>query len=103
MESDAKNPEVRAISRQALQGLLDRLRGELSPKGFDVFVRLYVEEQSIETVSGDLGMTADALYAWRTRLSKLVRTLAAEADAPEPRGPMSGSAPSRRTSQLEGM
>lgn len=78
IESDGKSPETRIASRQALDVLLERLQAELSPKGYDVFVRLYVEEQSIEAVSEALHMTPDALYAWRTRLSKLARTLAAE-------------------------
>lgn len=98
LEPDAKSPEARVASRQALDALLGRLRAELSPKGFDVFVRLYVEEQPIETVSRALGMSADALYAWRTRLSRLVRNLAAEIDG----GPMSDSATSMRTSIVEG-
>lgn len=78
--SDVHSPELRVSSRQALDAMLERLRAELSPKGFDVFVRLYVEEQSIERVSQDLGMSADALYAWRSRLSKLVRGFATDLD-----------------------
>lgn len=97
-DAEARSPEVRVASREALDVLLDRLRAELSPKGFDVFVRLYVEEQPIDVVGEALGMTADALYAWRTRLGKLVRRLAAELDA----GPMSGSTPSMRTPVVEG-
>lgn len=79
---EAHSPELRVASRQALDALLARLRAELSPKGFDVFVRLYVDQMSVEVVSRDLDMTADALYAWRSRLAKLVRRLAAELDAP---------------------
>ncbi len=110
-ESTARSPEVRVASKQALQALLDRLRAELSPKGFDVFLRLYVEEQPIEKVSQELGMTADSLYAWRTRLSKLVRTLAVELEATDGDSvgekrdlearPMSGSTDSPRTSNSD--
>jgi DNA-directed RNA polymerase specialized sigma24 family protein len=79
---DIHGPEARFASAEAIEVLLSRLRAELSPKGFDVFARLYVEEQSVETVANELGMTPDALYAWRSRLSRLVRRLASEVDAP---------------------
>ena len=74
--SDRNSPETRAASKQALDALLDRLRAELSPKGFDLFMRLYVEEQSVEAVCAELGMTADAIYAWRSRLARVVKTMA---------------------------
>lgn len=96
--SDAQNPETRVASKQALDNLLDRLRAELTPKGFDLFTRLYVEEQSVETVCADLGMTADAVYAWRSRLSKLVRGMAGEIGG----GEMSESASDGRTSSVAG-
>jgi len=82
-EAEANSPETRVASKQALDTLLDRLRAELSPRGFDLFMRLYVEEQAVETVSAELGMTADAIYAWRSRLSKVVRGMAAEMNGEE--------------------
>ncbi|HVJ94555.1 MAG TPA: sigma-70 family RNA polymerase sigma factor [Labilithrix sp.] len=97
-DSEAKSPEARVASRQAFDTLLDRLRAGLSPKGYDVFVRLYVEEQSIETVSQALGMTPDALYAWRARLSKLARSLAIELESERT---MSDFAATKRTSLVE--
>jgi RNA polymerase sigma factor (sigma-70 family) len=78
--SEAHSPEARVVSQNALDALLERMRADLSPKGFDVFVRLYVEEQGVDVVARELGMTADALYAWRTRLSRLVRAYATELD-----------------------
>lgn len=99
VEADAKNPETRAASKEALDNLLDRLRAELTPKGFDLFTRLYIEEQSVETVCADLGMTVDAVYAWRSRLSKVVRGIAArETDGEE----MSDSGGKMRTSSVAG-
>lgn len=94
---EGKSPEARVASRQALDALLARLRAELSPKGFDLFVRLYVEEQPVEVVSRELGMTADALYAWRSRLGKLVRGYAAELEAER----VSGSDAPMRTPSME--
>jgi RNA polymerase sigma-70 factor (ECF subfamily) len=98
IEADAKNPEARAASKEALDNLLARLRAELTPRGFDLFTRLYVEEQPVETVCSDLGMTADAVYAWRSRLSKLVRGMAAETND----GEMSEVASKGRTSPVAG-
>ncbi len=96
-EAESRSPEAKVASAEALEVLLDRLRAELSPKGFDVFVRLYVEEHSIEAVAADLAMTADALYAWRSRLSKLAKRLARELDG----APVSDSAAERRISERE--
>jgi RNA polymerase sigma factor (sigma-70 family) len=76
---DAPDPEDVVASQELLTVLLDRLRAELSPKGLDLFERLYLHEESVEAVCTATGMSADAVYAWRSRLGKLVRTLAAEA------------------------
>lgn len=95
--SEAHNPETRAASRQALDSLLDRLRADLSVRGFELFTRLFVEEQSVEAVSTELGMSVDAIYAWRSRLSKVVRALAAQGIGDE----MSEKAGPARTSPLE--
>jgi RNA polymerase sigma factor (sigma-70 family) len=96
--AQSTDAEAALASAETLDWLLDRLRAELSPKGFDVFTRLYVREQSIETVAQELSMTADALYAWRSRLSALVRKLATVA-ADELK--MSDVAAARRTSMRE--
>ena len=95
--SEAHNPETRTASKQVLDTLLDRLRADLSVRGFELFTRLFVEEQSVETVSAELGMSADAIYAWRSRLSKVVKTLAAQGIAEE----MSETARPARTSPVE--
>jgi DNA-directed RNA polymerase specialized sigma24 family protein len=64
-------------SHETLDALLDRLRADLSVRGFDLFTRLYVEERSVEAASAELGMSADAIDAWRSRLSKALAPLAA--------------------------
>jgi DNA-directed RNA polymerase specialized sigma24 family protein len=101
--SQACSPESRALSQEALDGLLDRMREELSPKGFDVFLRLYVHGQAIDVAARELDMTVDALYVWRTRLSRLAKTLSAEleeADAEENRR-LSGTHVLGSTSSVE--
>lgn len=67
-------------SREMLERLLDALRTTLSPKGLRVFQMLYVEERSVEDLQAELGMGAEAVYQWRSRIGKQVRKLIAELD-----------------------
>jgi RNA polymerase sigma factor (sigma-70 family) len=71
-------PEPAAFSRELLAALLDRLRQSLSPLGMHLFVLIYVEERSVEEVAEAANLSNDAVYAWRSRLRKLVATLAAD-------------------------
>jgi len=75
---DAPGPEARMVSQQILAALLDHVRATLSPKGLDLFERIYVCEESVETVCSATGMSHHAVYAWRSRLGKLVREFVAE-------------------------
>jgi DNA-directed RNA polymerase specialized sigma24 family protein len=70
--------EPQVASREQLALLGERVREELSPRGLELFHRLLVEEESVESVCRTTGMSADAVYAWRSRLGKLVRKIAAE-------------------------
>lgn len=72
-------PEPRVHSRETLALLLDRMRASLSPRGLELFQRLYVDEEPIDEVARKLEMTRDAVYAWRNRVGKTLRTFAAEA------------------------
>lgn len=83
--------EQRVMSRQELGQLVDRLREALSPLGLEMFQRLVVEEESVESVCARTGMSADAVYAWKSRISKLTRKLCLE-----PLAPLSDPAPVRR-------
>lgn len=72
--------EPRVATRELLEAVVDRLRETLSPRGLDLFRRLVVEEESVETVSAATGLSADAVYAWKSRLLKTVRKVAREVD-----------------------
>lgn len=74
----APDAELRISSKEQLALLSDRLREELTPKGLELFYRLIVEEEAVESVCASTGMSADAVYAWRSRLGKLVRKIVAE-------------------------
>jgi RNA polymerase sigma-70 factor (ECF subfamily) len=77
LESTAA-PDLGVASRELLDRIVERVREELSPRGLELFFRLVVEEEPVESVCSAYGMTADAVYAWRSRLAKLVRQIARE-------------------------
>lgn len=82
-------PEEVTASREHLARLLDRLREEASPLGCRLFDLLFVQELSLPEVRAASGLSADAVYAWRSRLRRLAQKLLAE---------MSGkAAPARKT------
>jgi RNA polymerase sigma factor (sigma-70 family) len=83
--AETSDPEPMVRSRELLETLLDRLRLALSPLGFHMFRLLYVEECSVEEAAESVHMSADAVYAWRSRLRKLVASLAADLVTPAPR------------------
>ena len=72
------NFTTRDISRDLLERLLDGVRARLSPRGLDLFYRLCVREEAVETIAEQCKMTPDSIYAWRSRLRRTVRDLAAE-------------------------
>jgi RNA polymerase sigma-70 factor (ECF subfamily) len=76
-------------SRELLAALAERLRTVLTPRGLLLFQLLLVEEQSVESVCASAGMTPDAVYAWRSRLGKVVRHFGEELanDFPSDRAP----------------
>jgi DNA-directed RNA polymerase specialized sigma24 family protein len=83
----AGTPEAPAenaiITRQIAEQMLERLRAELSPRGYLLFTRLIVNEEPVPTICADLGMTADAVYAWRTRFGRLASRLGNEINSNE--------------------
>lgn len=80
----ASDTERSVASREQLERLTERLREQLSPRGLELFQRLVVDEEPVESVCAATGMTADAVYAWRSRIGKLARKIALELTASEP-------------------
>ena len=72
------SPEEVAASREQLSLLLERLREELSPLGHQIFVLLFVREMSVPETMAASGLSADAVYAWRSRLRRVAQQLLAE-------------------------
>jgi DNA-directed RNA polymerase specialized sigma24 family protein len=88
-------PDAVVGSREQVARLLERVRARLSPRGIELFQRLVVHEESLESLSGTTGLSRDALYQWRSRFAKLVRQVSAEESATF----LSESAPGPRTSK----
>jgi RNA polymerase sigma factor (sigma-70 family) len=78
LAASESDPEAVAASREHLSRLLDRLREELSPLGCRLFELLFVQELSQSEVQVASGLSADAVYAWRSRLRRLAQKLLAE-------------------------
>ena len=92
--------QSRIESKQELTLLVERLRESLSPRGLLLFERLIVNEESPAQVCESTGMSSDAVYAWRSRIGKLVRRLASEiagSDAHVAACVSGEDAPARRT------
>jgi DNA-directed RNA polymerase specialized sigma24 family protein len=70
--------EAPVAARELFGRIFARLQQELSPQGLELFQMLLVEERAVEDVCAATGLSRDAVYAWRSRLPKLVRRLASE-------------------------
>ena len=82
-------PEKVTATREQLDLLLDRMREKLTPLGRHLFELLFVQELSPQETMAASGLSADAVYAWHSRLRRLAQDLLAE---------LSGNAePARKT------
>jgi len=83
-------PEEITASREQLKLLLHRLTEELSPLGRHLFDLLFLRELSFEEVTRQTKLSADAVYAWKSRLRRLAKRLLAEPseNRPDPRRPL---------------
>ncbi len=88
--------EGRLATREQLELLVDRVREALSPLGLEMFERLVVQEEAVESVCRSTGMSADAVYAWRSRIGKLVRRIAREIAISDPKISVSEASVSAR-------
>jgi len=83
--SPVESPARRAAEQQCWERVLQRAEARLSSQGLLMMDLLLLQERPIAEVAERTGMTAGSLYAWRSRLQKLMRELARElrvADSP---------------------
>jgi RNA polymerase sigma-70 factor (ECF subfamily) len=78
LPGDVDGPEDHVASREVLRALLGRVRESLSPRGLELFHRLMVQREEVPSICASTQMSPDSVYAWRSRLGKLVRRLMAE-------------------------
>ena len=93
MMPDTEGPEALVVSKQIMLRVLDAVESELSPLGKELLQRLIIDEQPIPDICEELGMKRNAIYMWRSRLTKRIRQLGAEL--------MSDRTPTPRTSHQE--
>lgn len=74
-------PETEATETSSLNALMDELRNTLSDQGWQLFQLLYVQDMSVSDVTGETGLSNDAVYAWRSRLRKAARSAQARLQA----------------------
>ena len=66
------DPEALVGTQQLMDRVVAALDEELSPLGKQMFELLFVDDLDVADVMRELAMTRDAVYAWRSRLRKLV-------------------------------
>ncbi len=74
----ASGPESDVGSRDLFDRLHQRLEVELHARGMELYRLLILEDTPIPDVCAATGLSADAAYAWRSRLLKRVRELLIE-------------------------
>lgn len=70
----AEPVDSEVISRLTVEQLVEALRSMLSPRGLELFQRLYVDEQSVEDVCAQTGLNPAAVYQWKHRIAQTART-----------------------------
>jgi DNA-directed RNA polymerase specialized sigma24 family protein len=75
LRGTTESHETHVATRELLEQLAERLRETLSPQGRHYFQLLYVEARPVQALSKETGVSLDALYAWRSRLGKVLRQL----------------------------
>lgn len=98
------SPECSVASRQMLVRLLESLEMSLSPRGYELFLRLYIRQESASEVCQGLGLTQNAVHQWRSRLGSAARQALSElqlgTSAPGPGLPSGTPSPSVQDSAL---
>lgn len=77
-----QGPEKVTASREELRLLFRRLAEELSPLGRHLFELIFVRELAVDDVVARTRLSADAVYAWRSRLRRLAKKIFRELSDP---------------------
>ena len=60
-------------SRDLLREVFRRTQEALSPTGIQLFELLFLQDRDVPEIINTTGMTDSAVYAWKSRLHKLLR------------------------------
>ncbi|MEL7370160.1 MAG: sigma factor [Myxococcota bacterium] len=78
IELHARPVESPAVAALYWECVIGRANKRLSKRGQRMMDLLFIKQRPVAEVSKQTGMTVASLYAWRSRLQKLVRELAHE-------------------------
>ncbi len=73
-----ESAEAQVGSRDLFDRVHERLASELSESGLQLFRLLVVEELPVADVCAQTGLSADAVYTWRSRLLRRARAVVEE-------------------------
>jgi RNA polymerase sigma-70 factor (ECF subfamily) len=80
-----ESPARRAAEQQCWERVVRRAEAQLSSQGLLMMDLLLLQQRPVAEVAETTGMTVGALYAWRSRLQKLMREVASELPLADPR------------------
>lgn len=66
------------LNRNLMDEVVRRMRGALSEQGYEIFELLFCRERNADSIAELLGLTMDAIYAWRSRIRKTAQAIAAD-------------------------
>ncbi|TQV72263.1 sigma-70 family RNA polymerase sigma factor [Aliikangiella marina] len=75
------NEQHRFSNHNFLINLIRALKDTISEQGYEVFVMLFLYEQSIEEVSKSTGLSKNAIYVWKNRIRNQARSIARDWDS----------------------
>jgi RNA polymerase sigma-70 factor (ECF subfamily) len=79
--ADSQGVEHEVTQQDRFARLVDAMREALSPQGWHLFDLLYIQEREVDEVCEQTGLSADAVYAWRSRLRRTARQQFAKLEA----------------------
>ncbi|MEM9193630.1 MAG: hypothetical protein AAGF12_30930 [Myxococcota bacterium] len=82
----AVDPERTVADREFAKALLEELRRGLSPLGLEMFYLMFRDQKSVPEICLQMKMKPDAVYGWRSRLRKAVRTASLTIQEPRKKG-----------------
>lgn len=74
---ERRDPERVVGSRRALESLVERVGGELTPTGRTFFELLVLRQLDVDEAARVAGCTRGTVYNWRTRLNRVIAAAAA--------------------------